>query len=265
MEIEVRGNTEYAYTGGKAFDPRLPAVVFIHGAGGDHSVWLLQSRYLAHHGYGVLAVDLPGHGRSRSAPLERIEDMADWIVALLDAAGVGTAALVGHSMGSLVALDCAGRYETRVSRLALLGTAFPMRVTSQLLEAARTDEPTAHRMINVWSNAAWAHYPNNPGPGTWVLGANVRLMERQRPGVLYADLAACNNYAAGLERARETRAPALLVLGARDLMTPPRAAQELAQSLSGARVVTLAGCGHNMMAEQPDEVLDALLAFLREG
>jgi pimeloyl-ACP methyl ester carboxylesterase len=123
VELRIAGEPAYAYTGGKAFDAKLPAIVFIHGGEQDHSVWILQSRYLAHHGHVVLAVDLPGHGRSGGAPLASIEAMADWIVALLDSAKVSKAALVGHSMGSLVALDCAARHPERVDRVALHGTA----------------------------------------------------------------------------------------------------------------------------------------------
>lgn len=262
MELRVAGHNAYAYTGGRTFDAKLPTIVCIHGAEHDHCVWVLQSRYLAHHGYGVLAIDLPGHGRSAGEPLRRIEDMADWIVALLDAAGVKKAALVGHSMGSLVALDCAARYPDRVARIALLGTAFPMRVTRELLEAAQHDEPAAQDMINIWSHSSQAHYPSNPGPGFWVIGENLRLMQRQKRGVLYTDFSACNDYAAGLERAAQVKCPALFLLGRRDAMTPSRAARDISQAIRNATVTILPDCGHNLMAEKPDEVLDALRAFL---
>ncbi len=262
MDLRVANNTAYAYTGGKPFDPKLPAVILIHGGEQDHCVWALQSRYLAHHGYGVLAVDLPGHGKTEGPPLARIEDMADWTIALLDASEIKTAALVGHSMGSLVALECAARYPGRVGRVALLGTAFPMRVSPALLEATKNDEPAAPGMINLWSHASYAHYPSNPGPGFWVIGENLRLMQRQKPGVLHADFAACDNYAAGLVRAAQIRCPTLFLLGRRDAMTPAPAAQGLANAISGAKVVTLDGTGHNLMAEKPDEVLDALVEFL---
>lgn len=263
MELSVANQKVYAYTGGKPFDPKLPTVVFVHGGEHDHSVWALQSRYLAHHGFGVLALDLPAHGRSRGAPLERVEDLADWLIAVLDAAGVTSASVVGHSMGSLIALDAAARYPRRVTRLALLGVAFPMRVSAELLEATRVNEAAAHEMINVWSHAAYAHYPSNPGPGFWIVGENLRLMQRQKPGVLHADFAACNAYAAGLERAPQVKCPTLLLLGSRDSMTPARAAQDIARAIAGAKVITLDGSGHNMMGEKPDEVLDALMAFLR--
>jgi pimeloyl-ACP methyl ester carboxylesterase len=262
MDLTVGGRTAYAYTGGKSFDPALPAVVFIHGAEHDHSVWILQTRYLAHHGRAVLAVDLPGHGRSAGPALASVEAMAEWIRGVLDATGVKQAALVGHSMGSLIALECAARFPDRISRIALVGTAVPMRVSEELLTATRDDEPLAQDMVNIWSHSAYAHYPSNPGPGFWVMGENLRLMQRQAPGVMHADFVACNAYGNGLAAAAVVACPALLLLGRRDVMTPPRAARELAKALEQAKVVEIAGSGHALMAEKPDEVLDALREFL---
>ena len=264
MELSVNDNSNkaYAYSGGKAFDTKLPTVVFIHGGGNDHSVWILQSRYLAHHGYGVLALDLPGHGRSNGPALARIEDLADWVAALIDAAGVKRATLVGHSMGSLIALDCAARHPKKITAIALLGAAFPMRVSAELLAATKDDEPAAHDMINIWSHSSYAHYPSNPGPGFWVVGENLRLLQRQKPGVLYADFAACNNYAAGLESAARVSCPALAILGMRDVMTPPRTARDLVKAIRQVQTVEIAGSGHALMAEKPDEVLEALATFI---
>ena len=263
MELRVANQPVYAYTGGKPFDPALPAVVFIHGGEQDHSAWTLQSRYLAHHGYAVLAVDLPGHGRSGGSPLASVAAMSDWIVAVLDAARVEAAALIGHSMGSLVALDCAARYPDRATRVALVCTAFPMSVSPELLAATKASEPEAQRMINVWSHSGLATYPGNPGPGAWAMGGTLRLMQRQKPGVLHADFAACDGYRAGLERAAQLKCPALLLLGRLDAMTPARAGRELARAIPGAWVKILDGAGHSLMAEKPDEVLDALAEFLR--
>jgi pimeloyl-ACP methyl ester carboxylesterase len=262
MELVVQGRTAYAYTGGRTFDARLPTVVFVHGAEHDHSVWVLQTRYLAHHGRGVLAMDLPGHGRSAGPPLASVEAIADWIVAALDAAGVARAALVGHSMGSLVALECAARHPDRVERIALLGTAVPMRVSEELLTATRDDEPLAQDMVNIWSHAAYAHYPSNPGPGFWVMGENLRLMQRQPAGVMHVDFKACNDYGNGAAAAAKVACPALLILGRRDVMTPIRAARDLVKALRQAQVVEIAGSGHALMAEKPDEVLDALRSFV---
>lgn len=262
MMLDIGGRQAYAYTGGKAFDAGLPAVVFVHGAQHDHSVWILQSRYLAHHGYGVLALDLPGHGRSEGPPLESIEALADWVVAVLDAAGVKAASLVGHSMGSLVALEAAGAAPARIAKIALVGSAFPMRVADPLLDATRDDEPLAQDMVNIWSHSTHAAKPSNPGPGFWIIGENLRLMQRIKPGVMHVDFRACNAYSRGAERAAAVRCPTLFILGDRDMMTPPRAARDLQAAIPHQRTVLVKASGHNLMGEQPDAVLDALRTFL---
>ncbi|MEK7736682.1 MAG: alpha/beta hydrolase [Pseudomonadota bacterium] len=266
MEFVVNGQPAYAYSGGKLLkpplDPAQPAVIFIHGAELDHSCWALQSRWFAHHGFCMLAVDLPGHGRSAGAPLTSIPAMAAWSVALLDVAGIRQAALVGHSMGSLAALEAAASFPERVSRIALLGNATPMPVSTALLDAARDDTSRAEAMINAWSHSPHGHIGGNSAPGMWMVGASRRLMARADRGVLLNDLSACNNYTQGLESAAKVRCPALLLCGSRDQMTAPKAAQNLAKLLPDARLQVLEGAGHAMMAEQPDAVLDALRDFL---
>lgn len=263
--ILADGSRAWCHTGGRAFDAALPTIVFLHGAQHDHSVWGWQSRWFAHHGYGVLAVDLPGHGRSDGPALASVEAMADWLLAVLDAAGVRSAILAGHSMGSLVALEAAARAPARVRGLALLGTTWPMKVADALLATARDDEPAAIDRVNLWSHASLpAHRPSPPGPGFSVLGVNRRLMQRmaaRNPDRLfYTDFNACNAYAHGGEAAAGVACPVLFVLGRRDAMTPPRAARALVAAIPHATVVQV-DAGHAMMAEQPDAVRNALAAF----
>ena len=265
MRIDVDGASCYAYTGSRAIEAGMPALVFVHGAANDHSVWALSSRYFAHHGCNVLAVDLPGHGRSGGAALATVEAIADWIPRVLDAAGIGRAALVGHSLGSLVVLACAARHPERAAKIALLGPAVPMQVSDELLAAAKADDHVAFDMINGWSFSAGKQLGGNAVPGLWMTGNALRLMERTRPGVLHTDLLACRSYADGLADAAAVRCPALAIMGARDLMTPVKGAQALLDALADKRTVTLARTGHAMMAEQPDAVLDALRDFLRAG
>ncbi len=268
MQLNINKHTAYAYTGGKNFDPNLPTVVFIHGAQNDHSVWGLQTRYFAHHGYSVLAVDLPGHGRSDGPALDSVEAMADWLNALLDAAGVRNVILIGHSMGSLIALEAASRQAKRVAGVALVGTAYPMKVSTALLDAARDREPAAIDMVNIWSHSSIAQKPSAPGPGFYVPGGSRRLMQRvsqRNPGkVFFTDFSACNAYANGEQAAASLAAQgcaALFLLGLKDMMTPAKAAATLQAQLPQAQVVKLEACGHALMAEQPDRVLDALFAF----
>src|SRR6202521_2892892 len=147
MQLSVKGIDPFVATGGRKFDLSQPAIVLLHGAGFDHTTWALHSRWFAHHGFGVLAPDLPGHGRSAGALLPTIAEMADWTVALLDAAGASKAKLVGHSMGSLIALETAARHPDKVLALSLIGTAATMTVGPDLLKAAEANDPDAIDMV----------------------------------------------------------------------------------------------------------------------
>jgi pimeloyl-ACP methyl ester carboxylesterase len=269
MKLTVDGREAYAYTGGKAFDPALPCVVFIHGAGLDHSAFMLLARWFAHHGHGVLAVDLPGHMRSAGPLLADVPAYARWVLALLDAAGVrapAQASFVGHSMGSLIALEAAALAPERAHRLVLIGTAFPMKVSEALLATARDKPLAAMAMVNAWSISTTATKPGFPGPGSWLHGAALATMrrvqaagERRGDNVFLHGFDVCNRYQGGFEAAARVRCPTTLILGKADIMTAPRAARELAAALR-ARVVTV-GSGHHQMAETPD----ATLAALREA
>jgi pimeloyl-ACP methyl ester carboxylesterase len=262
MYLKVDNKKVYAYTANHPFDAALPTVVFIHGAANDHSVWALQSRYYAYHGWNALAVDLPGHGKSEGAPHASIGDAAHWVIHLLDATGAKKAALVGHSMGSLVTLEAAARHPDRVDKLVMIGTAVPMPVSAPLLNASKADDHLAYEMVNAFGHGSAAQIGGNRVPGMWMMGSTMRLMERSGPGVLYADFSSCNAYTNGLEAAARVKCPALLILGKRDLMTPVKAARELTGSFANVQSVALEGAGHALMAERPDEVLDSLIAFL---
>jgi pimeloyl-ACP methyl ester carboxylesterase len=267
MKLDVQGKPAYAYTGGKPFDAALPCVVFVHGALHDHSVWTLLARWCAHHGLGVLAVDLPGHARSAGAPLASVQALGDWLIALLDAAGVERAALVGHSMGSLIALEAAARAPDRVSRLVMVATAYPMKVSPVLLTTAHERPLQAIEMVNVFSHSTHGAKPAYPGPGSWLHGGNRRLMQRVQAGQrgmnLFAhDFAVCDAYDNGLLAAAAVRCPVHFILGDADAMTPPKAAGDLCAALKAT--VQHLPAGHSLMQERPDGVLNALRLALGE-
>ena len=271
MELSVNGHGAYCYTGGKTFDAAQPTVVFIHGVLNDHSVWILQSRYLAHHGWNVLAIDLPGHCRSGGEAPSSVEEAADFIATLLDAAGVQRAALVGHSWGSLIALEAASRLKERVSHLVLVGTAFPMKVSPALLDSSLNEPMKALKLVNVFSRSTLAPPPSALGPGTWVYGASMALGRRvlasnTAVNVFHRGFKACDSYANGEAAIQAIACPVLFVLGAQDQMTQPKAAQGLMAAARGAgktvQHVSLA-VGHHQMTEAPDETLFAIRDFLR--
>lgn len=258
MQITFNGTEYFVSTGGQAFDPSKPTVVLLHGAGFDQSTWALQTRWFAHHGFSVLAPDLPGHGRSPGPALRTIGEMADWTASLIAAAGAQKARLIGHSMGSLIALETAARHPERVSALDLIGTAAAMKVGPDLLKAAEANDPSAVDMVSIWGLGADAEIGGSAAPGLWMHGGAQRVLQRCPPGVLFSDLSACNNYTTALQAAEKVGVPVTLILGERDMMTPAKAGKQLASALRHARTIVIKGAGHMLMTERPDEVLEAL-------
>jgi pimeloyl-ACP methyl ester carboxylesterase len=270
MILTVNGAATYCYTGGKAFDAAKPTVIFIHGVVHDHSVWILQTRYLAHHGFNVLALDLPGHGRSAGEAPSSVEEAAGFVAALLDAAGVQRAALVGHSWGSLIALEAAAQRKERVTHLVLVGTAYPMKVSQTLLDASLNEPLKALQMVNVFSRSTLAPPPSALGPGTWVFGASYALGKRilasnPKVNVFHRGFQACDRYANGEQAMAQITCPVLFLLGAQDQMTQAKAAQSLISAAkTGGKTVSIhtVPVGHHQMTEAPEETLSAIRDFL---
>ncbi len=262
MQFEVNGSTVFATTGGVPFDAGKPAILFIHGASFDATVWKLCTRYFAWRERAVLALDLPGHGRSEGPPLASIEAMSDWVVAAMDALGLETAALVGHSMGSLVAADCAIRHGGRVRALALLGTSVPMAVGDALLEPAQRNDHLAKDLLTSWGYGRAAQLGRNRSPGMWMLQGGLRVLEHTADDVLHTDLKACKDWTGSSEDLAKIACPSLVVIGGKDMMTPPKMGARAAEAIPGARKIVIDGVGHIMMDEAPDETLDALRSLL---
>ena len=262
MNFQVDGKRAFAYTAAHEIDPAKPSVVFVHGAGFDHSLYALQSRYFGYHGRNVLALDLPGHGRSEGPSIPSVEAMADWVAKAMRAAKIEKASIVGQSMGSLIALELAARHPALAERLALTAVGYPMKVAVPYLEAARNNDYAAYDIYTVWGHAPHVALGANPNPGMWMFGNAHARLERLAPGVLYNDLKAVNDYAGGLDAAAKVKCPVLFVLGERDMMMPPKTAQSLQEKIPGSRTIVIPGAGHTLQAEAPDAVLDALIAFI---
>lgn len=265
MDVVVDGRNVFAATGGNAFGGAKPVMVFIHGAGMDRTVWGTHARYFAHHGFSVLALDLPGHGKSEGEPLTSMKELAGWIVAVLDAVGVASSTLVGHSMGGSIALEVAANHPSRVDRLILMGTAPEIPVHPKLLELASADPTEAYRTMTDWSHGDLGHKGGQRSPGTWVLKNTLVTFGRSRPGVLLNDLAACAAWDTGRQSARSVSAPSLVITGRFDRMTREKVGRELADLIPGAQHVSMTNAGHSMMNELPDETIKLMAAFVAEA
>lgn len=259
MKIELRNDTVCYGNGSGHAEPGAPAIVFLHGAGFDHGVWVMPARYFARHGFNVVAPDLPGHGASAGPALTTIESMADWLHELLKLTCTGPVTLIGHSMGTLIALAYARKFDTQVQRIALLGTANPMAVGGVLLDAAADNHPAAFDMANTWSHSHGAGLGASQTPGQSNFYAGRRWLQRMPQGVYHADLNACNTFRVELDGISQ---PTLIITGDKDKMTPSRLGEQVAAALPQARTVSLQGCGHSMLTEQPNAVLDALAGFV---
>jgi pimeloyl-ACP methyl ester carboxylesterase len=270
MKTSVQGHDLYTYTGGKPFNPAQPTAVFIHGVLNDHSVWILQTRYLAHHGWNVLAIDLPGHCKSEGPPPHSVQEAAGTVIALLDTLKVDKAALIGHSFGSLIALEATAQdaqaHPGRISHLVMVGTAYPMRVSPALLEQSVSAPFKAIDMVNSFSHSTLAPPPSALGPGTWLYGGSKALMRRvlasnTQANVFNIGFKACDSYNGGEIAMPQVQCPVLFILGSADQMTPPKAAQSLIDLCAKPSVVKLPA-GHALMTEAPEGVLQALKEFL---
>ena len=262
MEALIDGRVVRCASGGRSIDGEEPAVVLVHGAGGDRTVWQLQTRWIAHHGYRAAAIDLPGHGGSDGPALATIEEMGEWLATAVDALGLAPAHLVGHSMGTFVVLEAAAQRPAVARSLVMLGTAGSMPVHPALQAAADADDPVAGGLITSWGIGSRAHVGGHASPGMWLIGGNTSLLDRAPPGVLARDLEACNRYDGAEAAAARVRCSVTLVLGREDRMTPNKRAAAMIDAFADVRTVYLDKVGHFLQIEQPIPVRQAIAEAL---
>ena len=255
MRIEHENQTVFVSTGSVPIRLEAPTIVFVHGAGHDHSVWTMYSSFFVRKGYNAIAVDLPGHGQSDGQPLGTISDMSVWVANILRLLNIQKTVLVGHSMGSLVAAQLAADRPSVCESIVMLGVSMPMPVSDVLMSAAAGGQHAAFDMANFWSHAKRSDSRSNPG--VWKFGLNNRLMERNGTDAFYTDLQACNSFSA----LATLEVPSLLILGEFDQMTPYKAGVQVGVTFS-SQIVKIDGAGHAMLTEQPNKVLDALWNFV---
>ncbi len=262
MDIEVDGKRVHASVGGHDNNTSEPAVILVHGNGLDHTIWQLQTRHIANRSRRAIAVDLPGHGQSEGPPMNSIHEMSDWLLRFIDAAEIDTATLVGHSMGSFIALEAAANFPERIDKLCLMGISEKMPVHPELLAAAKHNDILAAELIVFWGLGQKAQLGGHPSPGLWVHGASKTLLSNAKDGTLFAGLSACNSYQGAAKAATKIKCQTLLILGNDDKMTPAKGAAPLASSIQHSKTIIIEDCGHMMLIERPNQVHKALMPFL---
>ena len=267
MYVEIDNARIFVSTGGRDLgvsDTAAPTILFLHGSGQSHLTWLLQARFFANRGFGVVAPDLPAHGLSGGVALTSIEAMADWCASLMRALGIKKAVAVGHSQGGLVALELAKRHSAHIAGLGLIATAAAIAVNDALIAMADNDEPAAFDAMTAWGHGRMGAFHDHSMPGNSHIHLGRRIMGQNPRGVLAADLRACAAYSGGMDAAASVLVPALVLLAGADRMTPPELGQKLAEAISGAKAAVIAGAGHLVPLEYGDEVNRYLRALFAD-
>ena len=259
MELSINNSPVYVATGGKEFNPDLPTVVFLHGSGGDHRTWALQTRWFAYHGYSVLAPDLPGHSLSGGEAFTTIEDSGPWLAAFLKAANMKAAHIVGHSQGFLTALAFVKDNADKILSLTAVGTAASIPVNQALIDTAKQSSAKAAHMMCNWGFGPGAHMGASSVPGMQPIAISRAIMSRNP---LAADLRACEDYTEGAEIAANLNMPRHCILASADKMTPLKAGKALAESM-GVNPTIIEGYGHMLPLEAPKQTLAALRQFIQ--
>jgi pimeloyl-ACP methyl ester carboxylesterase len=230
-------------------------VVLIHGAGGNHLFWPTEIRRLSK--YRVLAPDLPGHGKSGGHGQQAISAYAREVVSWMELSGTGRAVVVGHSMGSAVALQLAIEHSESILALGLLGAGAKMRVRPDIL-ADSAGPSSYHIAVDTLTKMSFS---SSADPRLVELAG--RRMLETRYSVLHGDLLACDAFDVS-DHLSGIQQPVLLICGAEDQLTPLRYSQYLAGSLRNSHLEVVPEAGHMVMLEKPGVVADLLLEFLAQ-
>jgi len=252
----------FAAAGDAEFDNTKPTLVFLHGSSLDHSFWAAQAEVFAAQDYNVLALDLPGHGRSEGIPLASIESMADWLHAVFDALAIKNISLIAHSQGCLIALEYTSRYPNRIRSISFTASGLATPVNSALLNAAEIDPEAAVDMMLKWGFGPTAHLDHERSPTGSTISMGRAIMLANASCALTADLNACNSYQNGQQAAAAICCPTQVILAENDRMAPHKAGMELVEHLDDPELSIVAESGHMIPLEAPDEIAKLLQDFV---
>jgi len=237
------------------FESNKPTLFFIHGSGGNHSIWSRQYGRL-HKKYNIVAVNLPGHGVSGGNGERDVRRYSEWINRLLGVFNFTDIILVGHSLGAAITLQFAISHPQDVAGIVCTGGGMKMPVNPLFLDFLKTNPPEIPAEI-IDLICRYSLAKENRAKFSAPLGKSIAL---SKVDIMYGDLMACN----ALDLTRDTgkiKVPALIICGAEDKMTPPDLSHQLATGIQGAILEIVEGAGHMVMLEKPSEFNSRLDKF----
>jgi pimeloyl-ACP methyl ester carboxylesterase len=233
-----------------------PAIVFVHGMGGNHATWYQQIPVFAQ-SYEVISFDQRGFGRSTNPGLQGRDAFADDLAALVEHLGLARVALVGQSMGGGTCVGFAARNPRRVAALVLAdtiqGLAEPAEVAA-IMSGARAQTAMLSQPERVLSATARANHPAQVA--LYAQLASFNATDRHNLRGEFAPLLA----PAALG---QLGFPTLFIVGQQDVLFPPAAVRGVQREVPGSFFVEVSDSGHSAYFEQPQAFNDAILTFLQ--
>jgi len=235
--------------------PDRETLVLIHGSGGSSQSWLLQLSGLNGE-MNLVAVDLPGHGKTQGGPMYRIEDYASWLKEFIEATSIAPCYVLGHSLGGAITQRLALDEPDMLKGIILAGTGARLKVTPKILERIKEDfyGTVAFIVKSCYSKEA----PED------IIRQGIELTKQLTPEQLYANFTACDHFDT-MDQIERIKLPTLIVVGREDVMTPVKYSQFLNSKIEGSRLVILDKGGHGAMHENPQDFNRVIRDFICGG
>jgi pimeloyl-ACP methyl ester carboxylesterase len=249
---EISGVKIACWVNNQNFSRGKRTLFFVHGSGGDHSIWIKQYTRLKDE-VNIAAIDLPGHGLSRGRGEQDVAQYVEWARRLLDALALEKPVLIGHSLGAAISLMFAIKYGEILSAIVPVGGGAKMPVNEMILKGLKTDPDSVIALAAKFSVTK----ENRERLSQTIIEG----LSRADPDILYGDLLACDRLDIGNEVASIGK-PTLVMCGADDKMTPPALSHFLRDNIPGAQLSLIENAGHMAMLENEEAFNRDLKSFV---
>ena len=264
--VEVHGCATYYYYAGETTLPdvvpdlsRGRKLIMLHGAGSNGHTWHNQLDHLGR-AHSPVAIDLPAHGRSSGVEgFKTVQEYTDFVVAFLDALGIGSTVIAGRSMGGAIAMDMAMRYPKRVEAIVPVVSAAKFNIEPKRVEALRGIAMGRAPQAFV----TYGYSPATVKDRFEVVREGWMEQIQTDPRVRYTDMVACTRCDLSEQIAKIDK-PTFILAGADDPITTPADAELIHGRIRGSKLRVIADAGHHLPNEQPAEINSAIESFLSE-
>ena len=237
-------------------DKNKPSILLMHGSGLTHIVWSLHEQFYSSQGFNVLSVDIPGHGNSEGPALKSIEEISDWIKALMIKADIKKIIIIGHSQGGLVGIDFASRYPELTDKIVLVSASYKMPVNQELIDLAEAGDEKSILLMMKWGyEGSKAFIGGNPVKKIINSARDIRE-------ILAVDLNACNNYKNGENAIKKINSPTLCIFGDLDKMVPVKVGLKMTEQIKNSETKVISDCGHMIIFEKAFEMRKLVKEFI---